>query len=381
MKKILFILSVVLLGQAATDFSIVYIPDTQNWTRVPERRIKFIGLTKWVVANRDSLNIIFVSHVGDMVCRDEASAEFTAAKDAMDILGSAGIPYGIAPGNHDGNMEQENGEFYNYNKYFPITTFEDNPWFGGNFPEGQTNNIYFTLSHQGIKLLFLHVVDHSYYPGRAYIDDGRNWAKGVIESHPDHKILITTHAYMSSNTSLISGGRVIWDELIYPSSNVVMLVCGHIVGEAYRVDKTQSGQSVIQILTNWQSYNNETWDGAFRLLEFDLTANEMTSSVFNSWLEIYPPCGQGGNFTYKNPLGDISVPIQLITSKSIKNITSKAYVIYDMKGRVIPHEEFTNQKLTGGSKSFQIYIIQFKDGRKISVYKKVFGTRAFFSHL
>ena len=298
------------------------------------------------------------------------------------IIDSAGIPYGIAPGNHDGNMEQEKGEFYYYNKYFPIATFEDKPWFGGNFPEGTANNIYFTLSHQGIKLLFLHVVDHSYYPGRVYMDDGRNWAKGVIESHPDHKILITTHAYMSSNTKRIPGGRIIWDELIYPSSNVFMLVCGHIVGEAYRVDKTQSGQSVIQMLTDWQSYNNDTWDATCRILEFDLTADKMTSSVFNTWSETYPPTGSGGNFTYNHPLGDITVPIQ--EEFAIHNIEkpSQIYRVYDMKGKIIPLEEFTNQRVNSGSKSNQIYIVQFKkSGKKVPVFKKFFGSRGIYSHL
>jgi len=381
MKKIILIISIALLAQAATDFSVVYIPDTQNWTRVPSRRYKFKVLTQWVVDNKDSLNIIFVSHVGDMVCRDEASAEFNAAIDGMDILENAGVPYGISPGNHDGNMESENGEFKNYNKYFPITKFNTKPWFGGNFPEGKSNNIYFTLTCKGLKLLFLHIVDHSYYP-KDYMKEGRSWAKEVVKNHPDHKIFITTHAYMGSSGGYLSGGRAVWDDVIYPSNNVHILVCGHIDGEICRVDKTESGQSVIQMLTDWQGFNNDTWDATCRILEFDLTNDKMTSSVFNTWSETYPPAGNGGNFTYDHPLGDITIPIKNQFAQPAKQRPSNIYRIYDMKGRIIPREEFTKQNMNTGNEAFQIYIVQFKDkGEKISVYKKIFQFKDIFSHL
>ena len=96
---------------AAEDFTIIVVPDTQNYVSymndgMPET---FTAQTQWIVENREALNIVFVTHLGDLVARgDSSEAEWLAAEHSMGLLEdpattgmNEGIPYGVALGNHD----------------------------------------------------------------------------------------------------------------------------------------------------------------------------------------------------------------------------------------------------------------------------------------
>jgi hypothetical protein len=88
------------------DFTIIVIPDTQYYSEsFPDI---FKAQMQWVVDNRDARNIVYVAHVGDIVNRDYDIHQWQVADSAMKIMENAvfegfpdGIPYGIAPGNHD----------------------------------------------------------------------------------------------------------------------------------------------------------------------------------------------------------------------------------------------------------------------------------------
>lgn len=74
-------------------------------------------------------------------------------------------------------------------------------------------------------------------------------------------------------------GKAIWDKLLYPSSNIRMLICGHYclvddfchnVGR--RIDKNIAGKSVCQMMFNAQTagggWHGNGGDGWLRILEF-----------------------------------------------------------------------------------------------------------------
>ncbi len=93
------------------DFTLVTLPDTQFYSENTggTRLQHFLSQTNWIVANRSTLNIPFVAHMGDMVQNgDSVQQEWINADSAMDILEDPlttllthGIPWGGAPGNHD----------------------------------------------------------------------------------------------------------------------------------------------------------------------------------------------------------------------------------------------------------------------------------------
>ena len=89
---------------AQEDFAIAVLPDTQNYASgdgggTPEI---FKAQTQWIAENRESLNIVYVAHLGDCVNHADRDDEWRHADEAFRKLeGTPPIPYGIAVGNHD----------------------------------------------------------------------------------------------------------------------------------------------------------------------------------------------------------------------------------------------------------------------------------------
>ena len=71
-------------------------------------------MIQWIKNSRDSLNIVYVAHVGDIVERaegpwfndsisewDYASIGYSILEEHIDDEFPYGIPFGVIPGNHD----------------------------------------------------------------------------------------------------------------------------------------------------------------------------------------------------------------------------------------------------------------------------------------
>src|SRR5687767_14863303 len=100
------------LGQA-DDFTVIALPDTQYYTCtgggscVANLGI-FAAQTNWIAANRDALDIRFVTELGDCTENGNVTSEFDIADAAFQTIEAAtgaaypdGIPFGVAVGNHD----------------------------------------------------------------------------------------------------------------------------------------------------------------------------------------------------------------------------------------------------------------------------------------
>ena len=105
----LFILSVSHLF-AQRNFTIIGLPDTQYYTDIRHggTPAHFTAQTQWIADNKDSLNIVFVAHLGDVVQKGNTKEiPWMYADYSMSIIEESlitnledGIPYGIAVGNH-----------------------------------------------------------------------------------------------------------------------------------------------------------------------------------------------------------------------------------------------------------------------------------------
>ena len=81
-------------------FSFIVIPDTQQ--EIVYRPELFNNRVSWIVNNKTSQDIRFVTHTGDMVDWDTPDhIHYVRARDGLRPLNTAGIPYAIAVGNHD----------------------------------------------------------------------------------------------------------------------------------------------------------------------------------------------------------------------------------------------------------------------------------------
>ncbi|MFT4691742.1 MAG: metallophosphoesterase [Verrucomicrobiia bacterium] len=184
----------------AGAFSIVVIPDTQHYKtsssltdqkgKRPLTNKVFDGFTDWIVANLDRQRIVFVSHVGDIVDKNNRE-QWAVARRNMDKLHGR-VPYGISVGNHD--MITGSGDSSLFQEVFSKSRFEAFDWYGGSFtnPSGKqsvsgNNANSFQLFTAGeMKFIALHLECNA-------PDKVLDWAGSVLEKHADRRALITTH--------------------------------------------------------------------------------------------------------------------------------------------------------------------------------------------
>lgn len=239
------------------EFSIILLPDTQYYTsKLPDHAENtYYKQTQWIVDKLAEFDIRFVIHLGD-ITNHNIDAQWIIADKAHEKLDEAGIPYSMVPGNHDylpkaPSMRSQT----KLNDYFGPERFEGKPWYGGSYDGGNENN--YTLFEVGpVKFLVLSV---EYAPRK----DVTCWANDLIGSHPDRRVIIVTHCYLTHdgayNTNCaekydIPGGEgpTVWDELAARHSNVFMVVCGHVGDSEYVPRPGNNGNTVHQMLVDYQ---------------------------------------------------------------------------------------------------------------------------------
>ncbi len=237
--------------EPVTDYaySMVVVPDTQILLRnYPE---DFHKIYDWILENKDEKNIQYVLGLGDITDYD-ANDEWTLAYEQITRMDGV-VPYSLIIGNHD-STERFNRTF---NKEPYISSYE------GSYDD-KIENTWRTLIIGNVPYLILTM---DFLPD----DEILEWANGVVEDHPNHNVIVTTHGYLHSDGTPMSEGegwhttvdsRVrtndgddIWEKFISKHENIVMVLCGHIAYD--RVVMTQSygenGNLVTQILADHQS--------------------------------------------------------------------------------------------------------------------------------
>ena len=106
------------------------------------------------------------------------------------------IPYSLTAGNHDQGAGGSAGAHTTTgmdNYYSPEHQAEISDTFGGVYdmePDRAPNNYHTFTAPDGTKWLVLSI---EFGPS----DDVLRWGKEVIEAHLDHRVMLTTHAYMN----------------------------------------------------------------------------------------------------------------------------------------------------------------------------------------
>ena len=89
------------------SFTIVLLPDTQHYVeegKYSKNLECFESQIQWIIENKMKLNIVFVSHVGDIVQHHDIEDEFLRASNVMRKLDGV-VPYGFCAGNHDMQLD------------------------------------------------------------------------------------------------------------------------------------------------------------------------------------------------------------------------------------------------------------------------------------
>ena len=236
-------------AQQAEPYTIVVLPDTQSYLNrdFPGRDAYFADQVDWAIAQQSNRNIVFVSHVGDVVERSQNQVEWDLARPIFDRLDRSGIPFGVAAGNHDMLFDATSPAF---DSVLPSSRFADDEWYRGGFENNLSS--YQVVRHDNNDLLFLHVRFLRYGSQEATLD----WARQVLAEHADHLAFVTVHEFGGADGNVISFNRRFRDEALSPSCNVAAVFSGHIHDQSRGTFTDQCGRVVPYMLSNYQHWEN-----------------------------------------------------------------------------------------------------------------------------
>ncbi|BBN98030.1 metallophosphoesterase [Sporolactobacillus terrae] len=258
-------------GIDSIDFTFGVLPDTQYYSRSHPDIFK--RMNQWFVANRDTLKLRYIFHLGDIVNNDDQPYQWKTANKAMKILDDAEVPYGIITGNHDVGYKKD---YRPFDRYFGETRYLWNPWYGGSY---KNNRGHFDLINTN---------------GQKYIMLGMGWGIGgqeiawmnqVLHAYRDRIAILFVHDYLGSYGKRTVQGQMLFEKVVKPNRNVRMVMNGHSYGAARRVDTIDDNRDgkpdrkVMQILSDYQSVKGG--QGYIRVMGFDLTHDKVYVRTFS----------------------------------------------------------------------------------------------------
>ncbi len=265
------------------DTQIVAKMDKQNGTQNLNR------VYDWILSQKEAQNIQYVMGLGD-ITDGNTNEEWAIAKNAIHRLNGK-IPYSLVRGNHDGS-DKINATFND-----PATSPYSNSY-EGSF-DGTLNNTWRTLTAGSNQIPYL-IMTLDYGP----TDEILAWADQVVQEHPDHNVIITTHAYLfrdgttldsgdvcppSATNSAYNNGDQVWEKFVKKHENIVMVLSGHDPCAQVVVTQTKGdhGNVVTQMLIDPQGVDVKTLTGAVALLHFSADGSKVTVEYYSTLREAY----------------------------------------------------------------------------------------------
>lgn len=299
------------------SFSVVALPDTQAYSdRLPE---VFHAETQWIIDNLQTQRIVFVSHLGDIVDKNEPR-QWANAVRAMSKLDGR-IRYGLAVGNHD--MKCAKGDATLFSAMFPAKHFKGNSWYGGQMKDNA--NSYQTFEAEGLEFVILHIECNA-------PDSVLKWVDGVLTANADRRAIISTHmflgpldrpktaeAWFSAPKGVMKWRKChgkagntpaqLWQKCFAKHKNVLLILCGD-QSRSQTMHMTLTGASGNRVHVCLSDYR----EGYLRVYRFVPDANQirvMTYSVTKRSL-----C-KGTTIVKDESKHQFSLPYEMAASKPV----------------------------------------------------------------
>ena len=282
---------------AADPFSIAVVPDPQSYTVFRGYGL-YAAQSRWIRDTKTQNNTRFAIYLGDLTGSNE-DVQWQVVDTAHEILDTANIPYSVLPGNHD-YYGSDSGKWKvvclrdltKFNLNLGPSRFSGESWYGGNLgaTSNHNENNYCFFSSGDLDFM---VVSLELAPRKEAV----TWANNLIAQHPNHRVIIATHAYLNpggsynasagSNYGLVGcRGVDLYEECASRHSNVFLVVCGH-VGESKVNTKTGvCGNRIYEMVVDYQferplglESNPALGNGWLRLLTFDPDNNRINAST------------------------------------------------------------------------------------------------------
>ncbi len=294
------------------DFTIIALPDTQNYTYSSTNYQLFIDQAQWIINQRINLNIVLVDHLGDIVDYSE-QIQWTRARPALDLLSQNNIAIGISTGNHDYNAINANtGPADLFDKNFPATnaialadglgiaSYQQYNWYGGymggtndvvtaddnNYTNRQWKNNYVLFSAGGMD--FINIALEYNFPF-----ESRQWLNDVLNAFPNRRAIISTHQFLNDNNTVSSQGSIqgVLSDVLAQHCNVFLILCGH------NHDGDTPGESAVDLVNScgkplyirMSDYQDETngGNGFLRIMTFKPSTNSIDVKTYSPILNTY----------------------------------------------------------------------------------------------
>lgn len=284
---------------------IILVPDTQTYAeKYPEI---LNAQLDWIA--KEKKNIDFVIQQGDLT-QNNNELEWELLKNSFHKIDGK-VPYILGVGNHD--MGSGAGKFADvrntdlFNRFFPINHFSGRKEFGGAFEADKAENVYFLLENNKVKWLVLSL---EFGPRNSVLD----WANTVVNTHPNHVVILNTHCYMYSDntrqgkgdwwrpqdygigkdtgTNAVNDGEQIWEKLVKINPNVRFVFSGHVLntGVGTLISTNDKGKSVYQMLANYQEGvkgSEKGGNGYLRILDIDHRRKKASIKTYSPYTKTF----------------------------------------------------------------------------------------------
>lgn len=331
------LLAAALPASAQPDFTIIALPDTQNYSQ--DNPAIYDAQTQWIAGEYTNpaspLNILFVTHLGDVVnIGTDPSEEYQwiNARNAHNIMESVGVPVGVCVGNHDiwgtdgggftgGGYDPVGAKFL---EYFGPQWYSQNAWFGGASPSGLSTFQLIDLPN-GQTMLFLHLLIETPPAELA-------WAQGVLNANRDKPTWVSTHRYLFDwRLPFIGQGRYddfnyifeplyrhdgiqseeFFQNFVRANKQIFTVTCGHNDGEYRQVSTNNFGLPVHEVLADYQTTYGAGGNGWLRLHKFYLSQNRVDIDTYSPWLGAFAPTSDS-RFSLNVNLADYVTDLPLL---------------------------------------------------------------------
>lgn len=262
------------------DYSFAILGDIQSINYMDPASLEV--LYDYVVENVQAKKIAHVFGLGDITEKDSAAEWERAQKNIKKLDGV--VPYSLVRGNHDTAR--------GFNAYFGLdSTYADQctGFYGNNYL-----NMWQTFRAGELDYLVLTL---DYGAEDAVLE----WAGYVVENHPNHNVIVTTHSYLNAENALsdetdsFNAGTQIWDKFIRKYENIVMVISGHVPSEGIQVSEMvgDHGNSVKHILVDPQSIDGGAYEtegaalGMVAMFYFSDNGRTITTQYYSTVYDRY----------------------------------------------------------------------------------------------
>lgn len=289
------------------EFTIAVIPDTQYYTAEKDnpthggKQQMFADQISWIISNKTTENIVYVVGLGDISDSGDLSSgnpyiadEWTNASTngGYYLLDTAGIPYGLAVGNHDrlcpGAPHGDLGTATtnNYNAKFGVSHFTGRSYYGDHYSSNNDSHYDF-FSAGGINFIVIYV---EYNLTQSDWTSMNTWVYNTLVTYGTRKAIIVTHYVGGSETPSNFGPQAAaLYAKIKTRRNVFLFLGGHVDGVGTRQD-TYNGRTIKSFISDYQFYtdkngNNDGGGGYMRLIKVSVANDLMSVRTISPYLQ------------------------------------------------------------------------------------------------